>query len=73
MTRIEGLIHMIFKRDLFLLITDRPEMTATEVVERSQEKLIMLGPVTERQVAEVLDPILNRVFNIIKRVISDRK
>ena len=39
---IQQMIHTIFKRDLFLLITDRPEMTATEVVERSQEKLIMI-------------------------------
>lgn len=66
-TQIQAMIHTIFKRDLFLLITDRPEMTATEVVERSQEKLIMLGPVTELQITEVLQPLLERVFNIMVR------
>jgi Bacteriophage head to tail connecting protein len=65
--RVAAAIHTIFKRDLFLLITDRPEMTATEVVERSQEKLIMIGPVTELQITDVLQPILERVFNIMLR------
>ena len=65
--QIQAMIHTIFKRDLFLLITDRPEMTATEVVERSQEKLIMLGPVTERQIPDVLEPMLTRTFNIMQR------
>jgi hypothetical protein len=66
--RIQAMLHTIFKRDLFLLITDRPEMTATEVMERSQEKLIMLGPVTERQLPDVLEPMLSRVFNIMARL-----
>ena len=65
--RIQMMIHDIFKRNLFLLITDRPEMTATEVVERSQEKLIMIGPVTERQIPDVLEPMLSRTFNIMTR------
>lgn len=64
---VQAMIHTIFKRDLFLLITDRPEMTATEVVERSQEKLIMIGPVTERQIPDVLEPMLTRTFNIMQR------
>ena len=65
--RVQDMIHTIFKRDLFLLISDRPEMTATEVVERSQEKLIMIGPVTERQISDVLEPMLSRTFNIMVR------
>jgi hypothetical protein len=65
--RVQEMIHTIFKRDLFLLITDRPEMTATEVVERSQEKLILIGPVTERQIPDVLEPMLSRVFDIMSR------
>ena len=65
--QIQSMIHTIFKRDLFLLITDRPEMTATEVVERSQEKLIMIGPVTERQIPDTLEPMLSRTFNIMDR------
>ena len=65
---IQQMIHTIFKRDLFLLITDRPEMTATEVVERSQEKLIMIGPVTERQIPDVLEPALSYTFNRMNRL-----
>ena len=65
---IQQMIHTIFKRDLFLLITDRPEMTATEVVERSQEKLIMIGPVTERQIPDVLEPALSFTFNRMNRL-----
>ena len=60
-------IQRIFKRDLFLLITDRPEMTATEVNERSQEKLILIGPVIERQIHEVLSPVLERTYAIMSR------
>ena len=66
--QIQQMIHTIFKRDLFLLITDRPEMTATEVVERSQEKLIMIGPVTERQIPDVLEPALSFTFNRMNRL-----
>ena len=65
--RIKEAIHSIFKRDLFLLIADRPEMTATEVVERSQEKIILIGPVIERYIHEVLNPLLERVFQIMNR------
>jgi len=42
-------------------------MTATEVTERSQEKLVLIGPVTERQIPDVLEPMLSRTFNIMDR------
>lgn len=58
----EGLFN-----DLFLMILDRPGMTATEVVERHEEKLMMLGPVVERQQSELHDPVINRTFNIMFR------
>ena len=60
---IRPIIENLFYKDLFLLITDRPEMTATEVVERSQEKLILIGPTIERNEFDVLDVILEWVFH----------
>jgi len=53
--------------DLFLMILERPNMTATEVIERSEEKLLMLGPVIERQMHELLDPCIHRTFSILSR------
>lgn len=48
--------------DLFLMLLERPGMTATEVVERHEEKLLMLGPVIERQIYELLDPVIKLTY-----------
>ncbi len=54
--------------DLFLMLIEAtPNMTATEVAERHEEKLLMLGPVIERQFHELLTPIIERVFSIMER------
>lgn len=54
--------------DLFLTLNDTPPgMTATEVMERHQEKLIMLGPIVERMQMEFLDPLIERTFKILLR------
>tara|TARA_B100000925_G_scaffold89921_1_gene65059 strand:- start:3140 stop:3676 length:537 start_codon:yes stop_codon:yes gene_type:complete len=37
-------------------------MTATEVVERHEEKLVLLGPVLQRVNVELLDPLMDDVF-----------
>jgi len=42
-------------------------MTATEVIERTQEKMLMLGPVLGRLQSELLSPLLKRTFNILLR------
>ncbi|NIS53487.1 MAG: phage tail protein [Phycisphaerae bacterium] len=65
--RYEELVERLFFMDLFTLITDRPEMTATEVLERREEKLNLLGPVIENQIHELLDPVMERTFNIMQR------
>lgn len=56
--------------DMFLMISgiDAGKMTATEVAERSAEKMMMLGPVLERLKNELLDPLIERTFNILLRV-----
>ncbi|WP_027179957.1 portal protein [Maridesulfovibrio bastinii] len=58
-----------FFNDIFLMMAgmDRRDVTATEVAERHEEKLIQLGPVIERQHSELLDPLLDRVFGILNR------
>ena len=65
----EGRVNRAFYVDLFLslLTTDRRFMTATEVEERREEKLLMLGPVLERLNNELLEPMIDRIFNIMNR------
>jgi len=46
--------------------TDRRQITAREVAEKHEEKLLMLGPVLERLHTELLDPLIDRTFNILQ-------
>ena len=41
-------------------------MTAREVEERHEEKLVQLGPVLERTNDELLDPLIDRVFALMQ-------
>jgi len=67
--QLTGKIDSTFFADLFLMIyqADRPNMTAREIVERHEEKLLMLGPVLDRLESELLDPLIERTFNIMLR------
>ena len=53
-----------FYADLFLMLANQTDtrMTATEVAERHEEKLLMLGPVLERLHNELLDPMIEMTF-----------
>ena len=53
-----------FYADLFLMLANATDtrMTATEVAERHEEKLLMLGPVVERLHNELLDPLIDITF-----------
>ena len=42
-------------------------MTATEVMQRNQEKMRILGPAIARLQQELLQPLIIRVFNIMLR------
>lgn len=57
-------INKSFYADLFLMLanSNNPQMTATEVAERHEEKLLMLGPVLERLQNEILDPLIEATF-----------
>lgn len=54
-----------FYADLFLMLANQTDtrMTATEVAERHEEKLLMLGPVLERLHNELLSPMIDITFN----------
>lgn len=60
-------IRQTFYADLFLMLSmsDRREMTAREVAERHEEKLLMLGPVLERLDTELLNKAIKRTFGIM--------
>lgn len=64
----EQRVRRAFYEDLFLMLaqTDRRQITAREVAEKHEEKLLMLGPVLERLHTELLDPLIDRTFNILQ-------
>ena len=63
---IRGRIREHFFVDQLQLIQQR-DMTATEVMERSDERLRFLGPILGRLNNELLKPIIDRVFDILTR------
>lgn len=62
-------IGAAFYNDLFVMLAqqDNPQMTAREVAERHEEKLLMLSPVLEQMHNEVLAPLTRRAFEICYR------
>jgi hypothetical protein len=58
-------INQAFYADLFLMISNdqrRMPVTAREIAERHEEKLLMLGPVLERLHDEMLAPLIETTF-----------
>ncbi len=64
---VRGRINSAFYVDLFMMISQdnaaTTRMTATEVAERHEEKMLMLGPVLERLQDELLDPLIEVTFH----------
>jgi hypothetical protein len=58
-------IDETFYKNLFMMLDqfDAGKMTATEVAERHQEKLQMVGPVIERLHNELLSPLIDITFD----------
>ena len=50
-----------------LMMQDGPQMTATEVIQRNEEKMRLLGPVLGRLQSELLKPLIDRAFAILMR------
>ena len=48
-----------------LILGQGPQMTATEVIQRTEEKMRLLGPVLGRLQAELLQPLIGRCFEIL--------
>jgi hypothetical protein len=67
--KLEGRIRRCFYEDLMLMLatSDNSQMTAREVEERHQEKLLVLGPMMEQSNDDLFDPLIDRVFNIMLR------
>jgi hypothetical protein len=54
--------------DLWLMLAQNDStITAREVVERHEEKMLQLGPVLEKVIDDVLSPLVERGFNVLQR------
>ncbi len=69
MRKIEQRISRVYYEDLFLMLanSDRREITAREIDERHEEKLLALGPVLEQLNQDLLDPLIDITFAILVR------
>ena len=47
------------------ILQDNPRMTATEVIERTREKGILLAPTVGRQQSEYLGPLVDREIDVL--------
>lgn len=66
-----NVVHERIKQHYFLnqlqMATNNPQMTATEVLQRTDESLRIMAPVLARQHNELLKPLVDRVFGIMLR------
>ncbi len=58
-------INDSFLVSLFQILADNPQMTATEVMIRAQEKAALIGPSASRQQSELLGPMVERELDIL--------
>jgi hypothetical protein len=60
-------VRRAFFEDLFLMLaqSDRTQITATEILERKEEKLLALGPVLEQIDQDLLDPLIDIAFTLM--------
>jgi hypothetical protein len=58
-------INDVFLVNLFQILVETPQMTATEVLERAREKGILLGPSMSRQMSEYLGPLIEREMDVL--------
>lgn len=60
-------INDAFLVTLFQILVESPQMTATEVLERTREKGILLAPTIGRQQSEYLGPLIEREVDILEK------
>lgn len=61
-----SLINDEFMITLFQILVETPTMTATEVIERTREKGILLAPTAGRQQSEYLGPMVHREIDVLQ-------
>ncbi len=61
------MIWAAFFRNVLQLPINAPQMTATEILERKEEFLRVIGPTFGRLESGYIAPIVNRVFGLMKR------
>lgn len=59
------MINDAFLVTLFQILVESPQMTATEVLQRAQEKGALLAPTVGRQQSETLGPLIEREFSLL--------
>lgn len=73
MREVQFRIRRAFYEDLFLMLAysdpgrGAQPPTAREIEERHEEKLLALGPVLERTNDELLDPLIERVYDLMEQ------
>lgn len=67
--QIRARIQRCFYEDLFLMMSesDRRDITAREIEERHEEKLLALGPVLQQLNQDLLDPLIDITFQMMDR------
>ena len=58
-------INAAFLVHLFQILVETPRMTATEVIERTREKGVLLAPTIGRQESEYLGPLISREMDVL--------
>lgn len=59
------IINDVFLVTLFQIMVETPQMTATEVIERTREKGALLSPTMGRQQTEFLGPLIDREVDLL--------
>jgi hypothetical protein len=62
-----AVINDAFLVTLFQVLVESPQMTATEVLERTREKGVLLAPTVGRQQSEFLGPLIEREIDVLSR------
>lgn len=67
--QVRNRISRAYFEDLFLMLANdtRSNITATEIAERKEEKLLALGPVLEQVNQDLLDPLIDNTFTIMNK------
>ena len=60
----QDVIRQALNLDLFQIIVNKPDMTATEVLQRAAEKASLLAPFTSRRECEFLSPLVQKELEI---------